>query len=125
MFQVLVIEDEEAIAELIEAALTHSGYTVTTALGGEEGLYYFERDFFDLVITDIIMPDVDGHAVAKHIRNSNRPDTPIISISGTPWLLKDHEFDTFLSKPFNLQALLETVASMMPDHIDSQKEMRA
>lgn len=109
-----MIEDEAPIAELIATILTRFGYGVTTACGGREGVDFFEKNYYDLVITDIRMPDIDGLAVARHIRGSSRPGTPIVSISGTPWLLKAAEFDMCLQKPFTLQALVETVERAMP-----------
>jgi len=112
MDRVLVIDDDRPIAELLKTALTKMGYQVKTASGGHEGLWLFEREFFDLVITDIMMPDMDGHAVAHEIRSSDRPWTPIIAMSGTPWLLEG-EFDSVLSKPFGLDALAVAVARVL------------
>lgn len=112
MYTVLVIDDEELIVELIGQTLTKSGYNVETAKGGEEGLQIFEKRLFDLVITDIRMPDVDGFGVARHIRNSARPYTPIIGISATSYFGDEKAFDSFLSKPFEIQALLSSVKEL-------------
>ena len=108
MYNVLVIDNEKSVSKLLRQALKMSGYTVKTASGGLEGIRMFENGFFDLVITDISMPDIDGHSVARHIRTSHRPLTPIIAISGTPWLLQGDEFDSVFSKPFSLYTLLDT-----------------
>ena len=55
------------------------------------------------------MPGMDGREVARHVRSSRRKTTPIIAISGTPWLLEDSEFDRVLAKPFPLKTLYDTV----------------
>jgi DNA-binding response OmpR family regulator len=112
MDRVLVIDDDRPVAELLKTALTKMGYEVKTASGGREGLHLFQREPFDLVITDVIMPDMDGHTVAHEIRSSDRPWIPIIGISGTPWLLEG-EFDSVLSKPFGLKALGVAVANVL------------
>jgi CheY-like chemotaxis protein len=112
MQRVLVIDDDALIAKLLDEALTTMGYQVRTASGGSEGLQIFQQEAFDLVITDVIMPGMDGHTVAKKIRSSDRPWTPIIGISGTPWLL-DGEFDSVLAKPFGFKALGVAVASLL------------
>ena len=110
---ILVIDDEKPIWRLLQEALTRSGYQVKTASGGREGLRLFDDELFDLVITDIVMPDIDGHTVARHIRDSDRPHTPIMGISGTPWLLKGDEFDHVLPKPFSLKTLEKAVEDMV------------
>ena len=112
MDRILVIDDDRLIAELIKTALMKMGYQVKTASGGREGLGLFQKEFFDLVITDIMMPDMDGHKVTREIRTSDRPWTPIIAMSGTPWLLQG-DFDSVLSKPFGMDALAVTVAQVL------------
>jgi CheY-like chemotaxis protein len=114
MHHVLVIDDEEAVSQVLQQGLTRFGFCTKTAFGGHEGLRLFDEGTFDLVITDILMPDMDGYEVARRIRTSERPRTPIIAISGTPWLL-DHsdEFDCILPKPFSLRTLAEAVEGVM------------
>jgi CheY-like chemotaxis protein len=57
----------------------------------------------------MLMPGMNGRDVVRHIRNSDRPYTPIIGFSGTPWLLEDAEFDTVFPKPFPLADLVHAV----------------
>jgi CheY-like chemotaxis protein len=113
MHHVLVIDDEESVSRVLQLGLTRFGYEAKTALRGREGLRLFDDEAFDLVITDVLMPDMDGYEVARYIRNSDRPHTPIIGISGTPWLLDDDQFDRVLSKPFSLKTLAEVVEDLM------------
>jgi DNA-binding response OmpR family regulator len=84
MDTILVIDDEKGITSLIREALSMFGYDVEIALDGQEGIKKFETSAYDLVITDICMPGLDGNSVARHIRNSDRKSTPIIGMSGTP-----------------------------------------
>ncbi len=112
MPNILVIDDEKSIACMLYQALTKYGYNVETATGGQEGSKKFVEGHFDLVITDVLMPGIDGNLVARHIRNSSRKSTPIIGISGTPWFLKNSDFDAVLSKPCPITALIDVVKSL-------------
>lgn len=112
MRNILVIDDESAISEILSQALNRFGFSVDTAESGTEGIVKFDRKTFDLVITDIRMPGVDGNGVVRHIRNSRRSNTPVIGISGTPWLFEGGEFDAVLPKPFSLQVLSDTVKGL-------------
>jgi CheY-like chemotaxis protein len=109
MDRILVIDDEPSIADLIREALTRYGYTVRTASNGRQGLQLLRDTAFDLVVTDMCMPDLDGTCIVRHVRGSSRPLTPVIGISGTPWLLEGADCDAILPKPFSLQALVDTV----------------
>ena len=112
MQNILVIDDEKVITNLLSQALNKCGFNVDTAENGKEGIVKFDNDTFDLVITDICMAGVDGNGVARHIRNSLRKTTPIIGISGTPWLLEEGDFDAVLPKPFSLKTLADTVKGL-------------
>lgn len=112
MCSILVIDDERGILRVIHEALTRFGHQVVTAEDGIEGIQKFDDGSFDMVITDMGMPRMDGNAVAQYIRNSDKGATPIIGISGTPWLLKDSEINMILGKPFRLQELIESVSRL-------------
>jgi DNA-binding response OmpR family regulator len=112
MNRILVIDDEPCISDLIREALTKFGYTVETAASGRRGLQLLKETSFDLVITDMCMLDIDGAFIVRHVRSSSRPLTPVIGISGTPWLLEGAGCDAVLPKPFPLQALVDTVKSL-------------
>ena len=109
MCNVLVIDDEEMIRELLKQALSRVDVAVETADDAEGGMAKFDSGAYDLVITDVRMPGVDGHRVVHHIRGSKRHRTPVIGVSGTPWLLNNGDFDDVLHKPFAIQKLLEKV----------------
>ena len=111
MSTILVIDDEKGILQLIYQALTRFGHKVETAVNGQEGIEKFDGGTFDIVITDIRMPGIDGNGVVKHIRNSNRQFIPVIAISATPWLSEASKFDMILPKPFPLTKLVESIRS--------------
>jgi len=122
MHHVLVIDDEESVSRVLQLGLTRFGYEAKTASRGQEGLRLFGDEEFDLVITDIVMPDMDGYEVARHIRGSDRPGTPIIAISGTPWLLDEDAFDHVLPKPFSLKTLGEIVKNLVNQSLTPQTD---
>jgi len=113
MKHILAIDDEEIIRTVLHEFLTGLGYAVKVASNGIEALELFrKRQRFDLVITDIIMPKLDGNEVATHIRDSNTPETPIIAITGSCDDITDRKlFDTILIKPFSLKSLEDTISS--------------
>lgn len=109
MCSVLVIDDEQMIRDLLKQALARINVQVSTAGDAEGGMAEFDRGIYDLVITDVRMPGVDGRRIVHHIRRSGRKQTPVIGVSGTPWLLQNGDFDDVLQKPFAIQNLLEKV----------------
>ena len=109
MYHILVIDDENAILNVVQAALSRVGFKVDIALDGQKGIQKFDSGQFDLVITDILMPGLDGRKVVEHIRNSNRPYTPIIGFSGIPWVFENNKFDAVFTKPFPLKDLVNSV----------------
>ena len=113
MSTILVIDDEHGILQLLHQALTKYGHIVETAKDGLEGIRKFDDGCFDIVITDIRMPIIDGNDVAAHIRKSEKQCIPVIGISGTPWLLEGDNFDMVLSKPFTLKQLLKSIRSLL------------
>jgi CheY-like chemotaxis protein len=112
MCKVLVIDDEGMVRSLVRNVLQQLDYAVETAKDGRAGIAKFDTDRYDLVITDICMPEADGHQVVNHIRNSEHRATPVIGMSGTPWNLNNHRFDEVLSKPFGIDQLMKTARSL-------------
>ena len=114
MSTILVIDDEKGILQLMHQALTKYGHNVETADDGQEGIRKFDGGCFDIVITDIRMPVIDGNGVVAHIRKSEKQSIPVIAISGTPWLLGSDSFDMVLPKPFSLKKLIDSIRSLAP-----------
>jgi len=112
---ILVIEDEEHVIDLIEEILRVNGYNVSIARTGVEGLSKFERESFDIVITDIGMPGISGWEVAERIREKDK-NIKIGFITG--WNIKGEGerlkrlgIDFVIIKPFKIEDLLKGVSA--------------
>ena len=114
MYSVLIIDDEKPVSDMLRQALMKHDYNVETACNGKEGTEKFDGGFYDIVITDIIMSGVDGNDVVRYIRESKKPLTPVLGISGTPWLLEENSFDAVLAKPFSIHTMLTTIQNLRP-----------
>ncbi len=117
---VLIVEDVPHILELLEITLRFKGYTVITARNGQEALELARRQPPDLVITDILMPKMDGFALAYHLRSDLRLSRiPIIFLSATYVTPEDRDFALrlgavrFIEKPVDTEAFLLTVADVL------------
>ncbi len=119
MKKILVVEDEKPILKLVQSILIRFGYDVAVAENAQEGIRSFNEEGYDLVITDMVMPGMNGDKVVKHIRNSNKCVTPIIGMSGTPKLFEGVGVDKVISKPFSIKALLDTVQCVFPSDCQS------
>ena len=73
MKKILVVDDERPISDIIKFNLTKEGYEVVTAFDGREALEQFEAENPDLVILDLMLPELDGLEVAKEIRKTSHP----------------------------------------------------
>ena len=69
MFKILIAEDDRELRQLFTHVLTRHGYTVTGVSNGQEALDAMDRDFYDLIITDIMMPVMDGYELVRQLRN--------------------------------------------------------
>jgi DNA-binding response OmpR family regulator len=69
------------------------------------------------------MPDINGACIVQHVRNSSRPFTPVIGISGTPWLLEHIGCDAILAKPFHLMSLIEAVDRLKRENLSVTSEI--
>ncbi len=110
---ILLVEDEDMVRAVAERALVRSGYQVVTAANGEEGLEVLaKRDDIELLVSDVVMPIMDGPAMARQARVAH-PDLPILFMSGyaEEQLRKSINLErmTFLPKPFSVQQLAEAV----------------
>ena len=124
MRRILVIDDEPNIRSIIYKLLDASGYEVEVAEDGEKGIRLFdEMGDFDLVVSDIRMPNMDGNEVARYIRNSDKSGTPLIAMTGFPEELQMEMFDGILIKPFNLRDLSHMVNSFVKPEFDLVTEL--
>jgi CheY-like chemotaxis protein len=117
---ILIVEDIPHILELLEVTLKFKGYDVVTARNGDEALEYIASEKPALILTDILMPKLDGYALAQRVRSD--PQTrhiPIIFVSATFITEEDKQFALslgavrFLEKPIEASELLLTVAEVL------------
>lgn len=117
MQRILLIEDDNSIRTIIALQLKRLGHQVEIAEDGEEGIELFRTvGNFDMVITDIRMPRKDGNDVAKHIRNSERRETPIVAITAYKDEVQTELFDFSIIKPFRNEELIRIIRSFEHPH---------
>ncbi len=114
--QILVVDDDKDIAELVEIHLTNSGYQVFTANNAKEGFDTLANEDIQLVILDIMMPEVDGISMCKTIRKIS--NIPIIMLSAKIEDIDKIEglsagADDYITKPFNPGELIARVKSQL------------
>jgi class 3 adenylate cyclase len=114
---VLAVDDQPANLRLLDAVLTPRGHRVITAASGPEALALLESEDVDIVLLDIVMPEMDGHEVCRRIRSAPATEfLPVVMItaSGTEQRLAALESgaDDFVTKPFDKSELLARVASL-------------
>ncbi|MBD5145853.1 MAG: response regulator transcription factor [Ruminococcus sp.] len=117
MFSVLVCEDDKNIRRLMSEYLIRSGYTVTECENGAEALESFGQNHVDLLITDIMMPGMDGFELVRELREAGF-DTPVLMITarGT---MEDKKTgfgcgaDDYIVKPFDMEEMLLRAAALL------------
>ncbi len=119
MKRVLVIEDDPAMRDMVEIFLQKSGFHTACAEDGKKALRLFQSESFDLVITDMVMPEMEGIETIQELRKL-RPDIKIIAMSGgalgSPAYLgaaRHLGANLTLKKPFQHAALIEAVTSLI------------
>ena len=121
---ILLVEDEENLHEALKLNLELDGYTVTSAYDGAAALNAVNAEYFDLIILDVMLPEMDGISVAETVRISNN-DVPILILSAKNSsadrvLGLKKGADDYLTKPFNLEELLLRVQKL----IDKNKKLQ-
>ena len=107
---ILVIDDEQAILDLLREMLQDEGYTVLVAENGQRGIEQTLDAQPDLILTDLMMPVMDGHTLSRRLRAEPRTaQIPLILISAAYRPHDDDLFDAVLAKPFNIADLLELI----------------
>lgn len=118
MALILVIDDQKSIRTIIAMVLKESGHEVRLAEDGKEGIELLNGSSeFDLVITDINMPNTDGNEVAKYIRTSCRSTIPVIAITGFPEEAEIELFNYTIIKPFKLENLRQAVGRFINSNL--------
>ena len=107
---ILVIDDEPAILALVRDILEDEGYMVLVAGDGEQGLLHDQRTALDLILTDLMLPGLDGYALCRILRTEARTaQIPVIAMSAAYRPQAGVAFDAILAKPFELVTLLSVI----------------
>lgn len=121
---VLIVEDVPDILRLLEETLKFKGYQAVTAVNGQEALEIIRRERPSLVITDIMMPKLDGFGLVHRLRiNPETRDIPVIFLTATYVALEDKAFalnigaTRFIEKPVNFERFLETIEELMTSKV--------
>ncbi len=119
MTTILVTDDSTAQRELIAELLTDSGFSVRTANDGSQALEKVKETAFDLIILDVVMPELNGYQVCRHLKSDpNTQHIPVILCS-TKNTEVDHYWgrkqgaDAYIVKPFPPDQLIETVKELL------------
>lgn len=111
MARILIAEDDMAVQSFVARALAHRGHAVTAVGDGTQALEALDKRGFDLLITDIVMPGLDGIGLALKVARDH-PDLPVLLMSGySAERQRAHNLDELIckvvSKPFSLQQICD------------------
>ncbi|GGC93563.1 alkaline phosphatase synthesis transcriptional regulatory protein PhoP [Thalassobacillus devorans] len=115
--KILIVDDEESIVTLLKYNIDQAGYDTDVAYDGSEALHKAEENDYDLIVLDIMLPELDGMDVCKQLR-INKMDTPILMLTA-----KDDEFDKvlglelgaddYLTKPFSPREVVARIKAIL------------
>lgn len=117
MAKILLAEDDPAVREFVRRALVHSGHEVTAVDDGLAAIEVLSADQFDMLITDIVMPGMDGIALALKA-SKDRPSMPILMMTGyAAERQRAHNLEALIhkviAKPFSLRDICNAVADIL------------
>jgi len=117
--RILIIDDEPPIVQLLQEALATEGHVVEVAVSGAEGVRKAVETRFDLVLSDLSMPDMTGWEVARRI-GEGASGTPVVLVTGWGGSLTDEEIRdggvaAVVQKPFEILELLETTSRLLDE----------
>ncbi len=126
MSRILIIEDEKNLARFVELELKHEGYDTEVQFNGNTGLDAALAEDFDVILLDLMLPELNGIDVARRIREVK--NTPIIMMTARDSVIDrvsgfDHGADDYIVKPFAIEELLARVRALLRRiHIESEQK---
>ncbi|WP_282060981.1 response regulator transcription factor [Bacillus pumilus] len=124
--KILVVEDEKKIARVLSLELEYEGYEVTVKETGMDGLQALEEESFDLVLLDVMLPELSGLEVLRRVRKTNTA-TPIMLITARDSVPDkvsglDLGANDYITKPFDIEELLARIRAQLRLNIHAQEE---
>lgn len=115
MQKILIVEDEEAIANLIKMNLTAEGYHCTCAYDGKMGADYIEKEMFDLILLDIMLPEINGYELLEYIKPIGTPVIFLTAKGGVDDRIRGLKLgaDDYIAKPFQVGELIARVEAVL------------
>lgn len=115
--RILLIEDEKRLSAVIKKGLTEEGLAVDQAFNGEDGLYLAESESYDLILLDIMLPEMDGVTLCKELRKK-KMDTPILMLTAKTQTMDkvaglNAGADDYLTKPFEFIELISRIQALL------------
>jgi len=125
MLNILIVEDDEAIANLIKVNLSSEGYRCTCAFDGKTGADLIEQENFDLALFDIMLPEFDGYELLEYIKPMDIPVIFITAKGSVDDKIKGLKLgaDDYLVKPFQIGELLARVEAVLRRYGKSEKKL--
>lgn len=113
---ILIVEDEKGISKIIKSYLEKEGYNVFQAFDGKEGLNYFENEEIDLILLDLMIPEISGEELIKEIRNKS--NVPVIMVTAK---VNEEDIinglklgaDDYMTKPFSPKELVQRIKTVL------------
>jgi DNA-binding NtrC family response regulator len=119
--RILIVDDDPHMRSFLSMAFADAGYAVKTAGGGDDAIAQCGSERFDLVLSDVVMPKMDGHQLAEWIA-TNCPATRTVLMSGRGPGCHQGSYSArcrFIAKPFDAHQILSFVAEMLAESVTS------
>ena len=125
MLNILIVEDEQAIANLIYINLSDEGYRCTCAFDGKQGADILEKETFDLILLDIMLPEINGYELLEYIKPLETPVIFITAKGATEDRIKGLKSgaDDYIVKPFQVGELSARVEAVLRRYGKSEKQI--
>ena len=120
MIKIMIVEDEEKLARFIELELLHEGYEVRKSNNGRSALEIIEKEHVDLILLDIMIPEINGLEVLRRVRKAS--NVPVILLTARDAVMDkvsglDAGADDYITKPFAIEELLARIRNALKKRI--------